>query len=90
VQGAGLGAVMAPLSSAVLAGLPAQHAGTGSGVLSTVQQVGNALGVALIGLVFYGVLPAADMTRAFSAALACLAASALLVAALHGWRRRLR
>ncbi len=88
LQGAGLGMVMAPLSSAVLAGLPFHHAGTGSGVLSTIQQVGNALGVALIGLVFYGALPAGNMTRACSAALVYLAASALLVAAIHGRARR--
>lgn len=87
LQGAGLGMVMAPLSSVVLAGLPAQHAGTGSGVLSTVQQIGNALGVALVGLVFYGVLRTGDMPRAFSAALLYLAASALLVAVLHGRTR---
>ena len=87
LQGAGLGMVMAPLSSVVLAGLPAQHAGTGSGVLSTVQQIGNALGVALVGLVFYGVLRTGDMGRAFSAALLYLAASALLVAVVHGRTR---
>lgn len=53
VQGLGLGVVMAPLVSAILAGLPPQHAGVASGVLSMVQQAGNALGVALVGLVHY-------------------------------------
>lgn len=83
LQGVGLGVVMAPLVSAVLAGLPPQHAGVGSGVLATVQQVGNAVGVALVGLVFYGVLARADHGEAFAASLACLAVSALLVAALY-------
>src|SRR5262249_39208989 len=30
------------------------HAGTVSGVMSTAQQLGNALGVALVGMVFFG------------------------------------
>ena len=54
VQGSGLGMVMAPLVAQVLAGMPAASAGVASGALATVQQVGNALGVALIGIVFYG------------------------------------
>jgi len=54
VQGSGLGMVMAPLVARVLAGMPAACAGVASGALATVQQVGNALGVALIGIVFYG------------------------------------
>jgi EmrB/QacA subfamily drug resistance transporter len=77
VQGLGLGVVMAPLVSAILAGLPPQHAGVASGVLSMVQQAGNALGVALIGLVYY--------THGFAASLVYLAASAFGVALL--WRR---
>ncbi|RSZ43065.1 MFS transporter [Variovorax beijingensis] len=85
VQGAGLGMVMAPLVSTVLAGLPAQHAGVASGVLSMVQQAGNALGVALIGVLFYGRLGGAPGNHgaAFGVALAYLMASALLVAVLH-------
>lgn len=80
VQGLGLGMVMAPLVSAILAGLPAQHAGVASGVVAMVQQAGNALGVALIGLVFY--------THGFAGALAYLTASALLVAASWAIRAR--
>lgn len=53
VQGGGLGVVVAPQVSSILAGLPPQHAGVASGVLSMVQQVGNALGVALVGIVYY-------------------------------------
>jgi hypothetical protein len=40
----------------VLAGIRGQDAGAASGVLSTVQQVGGAIGVALIGVVFFGLL----------------------------------
>jgi EmrB/QacA subfamily drug resistance transporter len=90
VQGAGLGMVMAPLVSTVLADLPPQHAGVASGVLSMVQQAGNALGVALIGIVFYGQLGRSDdHTAAFGMALVYLLGSALLVAALHRRGRRI-
>lgn len=94
LQGAGLGMVMAPLVSAVLAGLPPQHAGVASGVLSMVQQAGNALGVALIGILFYGRLGEATGTAgysyAFGRALLYLMVSAVLVAVLHrrGMRQR--
>jgi hypothetical protein len=40
----------------VLAGIRGQDAGAASGVLSTVQQVGGAVGVALIGVIFFGLL----------------------------------
>ncbi|MDR6890018.1 MULTISPECIES: MFS transporter [Variovorax] len=87
LQGAGLGMVMAPLVSTVLAGLPPQHAGVASGVLSMVQQASNALGVALIGILFYGRLghapDAAGYASAFGVALVYLMASALVVAVLH-------
>lgn len=86
VQGAGLGMVMAPLVSTVLAGLPPQHAGVASGVLSMTQQASNAMGVALIGILFYGRLgqaaDAASYAGAFGVALLYLVGSALLVALL--------
>jgi EmrB/QacA subfamily drug resistance transporter len=54
--GLGLGSVVAPLVNVVLAGIRGQDAGAASGVLSTVQQVGGAVGVAVIGVVFFGLL----------------------------------
>lgn len=87
VQGCGLGMVMAPLASTVLAGLPPQHAGVASGVMATVQQVGNALGVALIGILYYGALGQgaglAVVARAFGISLLYLFVLALGVAALY-------
>lgn len=78
VQGLGLGVVMAPLVNAILEGLPPQHAGVAAGVVAMVQQGANAVGVALIGLVFY--------SYGFAGSLLYLAATALLVALL--WRAR--
>ena len=56
VAGLGLGCFIAPLTNLVLAGIKGREAGSASGVLSTTQQVGGALGVALIGLVLFGLL----------------------------------
>jgi EmrB/QacA subfamily drug resistance transporter len=56
VCGLGLGCVVAPLVNVVLAGIKGQDAGAASGVLSTVQQVGGAVGVAVIGVIFFGLL----------------------------------
>jgi len=58
VQGLGEGLFQTPLLNAVLARVRVEHVGTASGVLSTVQQVGGALGVALIGIIFFGTLGA--------------------------------
>lgn len=40
----------------VLAGLPARHAGSAGGVLSTVNQIGGAVGIAVLGTVFFAAL----------------------------------
>lgn len=49
--GAGFGLVVAPMVDAILTGVPKLDAGSGSGLLSTVQQVGIAVGVALAGVI---------------------------------------
>ena len=56
LAGAGLGCFVAPLLTIVLAGVPGRDAGSASGVLTTVQQVGGALGVAIVGVIFFGLL----------------------------------
>jgi hypothetical protein len=45
-----------PLTTTVLAHATSETAGSISGALSTMQQVGNSLGVAITGAVFYGAL----------------------------------
>ncbi|WP_106400128.1 MFS transporter [Actinocorallia populi] len=54
--GLGLGLTAPCLINVVLAGVPAQDAGAAGGVLTTITQIGNALGVAVLGLVFFTVL----------------------------------
>lgn len=65
VAGLGLGLFIAPLTTLVLAGIQGREAGSASGVLSSVQQVGGALGVAVIGVVLFGLVGggAADSAR---------------------------
>jgi EmrB/QacA subfamily drug resistance transporter len=83
VDGAGMGLVMGPMIGIVLTGVAPRHAGAASGVLASAQQVGNALGAALIGVVFFGGLAAGHaIPTAFRAALLCLAAGSVAVAAL--------
>ncbi len=65
IAGVGLGLVVAPLTNIVLAGLDSVDAGGASGALSTVQQLGGAIGIALIGVMFFGLLGAhADSSAA--------------------------
>jgi hypothetical protein len=52
VAGFGQGLVMSPIFGVVLAGVPADRAGVGSGILATTQQTSLALGVALLGSLF--------------------------------------
>jgi EmrB/QacA subfamily drug resistance transporter len=54
--GLGLGAVIAPLADIVLARVPRQDAGSASGVFNTGLQLGNSIGIAVIGVIFFGML----------------------------------
>lgn len=81
--GIGIGIVATPLLFAATSSLPANHAGTASGIFSTIAYIGAALGVAVLGSVTTGhssALTAPDRFRvAFSlGALLMLAAPATL------------
>ncbi|HET6873566.1 MAG TPA: MFS transporter [Acidimicrobiales bacterium] len=56
VAGLGMGLCISPLATVVMSAADPASAGTVSSVMSTVQQVGNSIGVALIGIVFFGQL----------------------------------
>jgi EmrB/QacA subfamily drug resistance transporter len=79
--GAGMGLGIAPLATIILSGVGPEHAGSASGALSTMQNVGNALGVAVIGVIFFGALHS-GAAHALELSLAALAAILLSVAAL--------
>ena len=71
ITGAGMGMLTAPLTGIVLAQVMPQHAGTVSGLQATTVQLGNSVGVAVIGVVFFGAL-GGGFAHAFGAALAGL------------------
>ncbi len=54
--GAGMGLGITPLATLIMGASKPEHVGATSGVLATMQNVGGALGVAVIGVVFYGTL----------------------------------
>ena len=54
IFGAGLGAVNAPITNSAVSGMPRQQAGVAAGVASTSRQVGQSLGVAIMGSVLSG------------------------------------
>ncbi|MFF0288432.1 MFS transporter [Streptomyces sp. NPDC005262] len=54
VMGLGMGLIVAPLTDAVLSEVPKEHSGSASGLINTVQQMGNALGLGLVSVVFFG------------------------------------
>jgi EmrB/QacA subfamily drug resistance transporter len=56
VAGLGMGAVIAPLADILLAGVDRQHAGSASGLFNTSIQLGASIGVAVIGVIFFGLL----------------------------------
>jgi len=82
VTGFGIGLVLVPLSATVLAGVDPQHAGAAAVVLATAQQVGGAVGVALVGVVFYRSLGAGAFGHAMTVALILLAGLTVVTAAL--------
>ena len=83
VAGAGLGLLVVPLVNVVLAAVPVADAGGASGVFSTAQQFGGAIGVAVMGSVFFGHQPAgAGLTAAFLATMPWVIAAFVACAAL--------
>ncbi|MER7173042.1 MFS transporter [Streptomyces mesophilus] len=55
IAGAGFGFAMMPAMTAAIGALPRDRAGSGSGLLMTVRQVGGAIGIALLGSLLAGV-----------------------------------
>jgi hypothetical protein len=79
--GLGMGLCIAPLVTVVLSTLEPLQAGGVSGTLSTVQQVGNAIGVAATGIIFFGAVRH-GYAHAFELSVAELAGLLVVVAGL--------
>ena len=65
LAGAGLSLLIIPLINVVLAAVPHGVAGGAGGVFSTAQQLGGALGVAVVGTVFFTRLESDSYTASF-------------------------
>ncbi|MEU8177528.1 MFS transporter [Microbispora hainanensis] len=87
--GAGMGLVLSPVMGTVLSRVAPHHAGGAAGALTTAQQVGGALGVGIIGIVFYNAL-SGGVTVAFQHGLVYLIVITLAIAALVQWLPRAR
>ena len=59
VLGAGMGLAMAPFFGIVLSGVSNEETGSASGALTSVQQLGGAFGIAVLGTIFFALLPGA-------------------------------
>ncbi|MCX5580277.1 MFS transporter [Kaistia terrae] len=58
IHAAGIGLVFAPGTVAIMHGVPEEHAGTASGLLQMDQQIGGALGIAVITSIYaFGAVP---------------------------------
>ncbi|WP_245923914.1 MFS transporter [Paractinoplanes atraurantiacus] len=55
--GAGMGLAMAPFFNIVLSGVDDEETGSASGALTSVQQLGGAFGIAVLGTIFFAILP---------------------------------
>lgn len=81
VAGGGMGFVVAPLPAIALSGVSPESAAAASGVLTTCQQAAGAIGVAVVGVVFYRAL-GGGFGNAFAVGLLPLVALEVVVAAL--------
>src|SRR5215469_5697612 len=90
VAGLGMGTVLAPLADIVLARVQPQDAGSASGVFNTALQLGASIGVAVIGVIFFGLLgsqsgpAAATVTPQLRAGLAAAHVPAPLTSRIAG------
>jgi MFS family permease len=82
--GIGMGLGIAPLTGGLMAALRPEQAGAASGALTTAQYVGSAIGVALVGIAYFGGL-ASGSAVAFEHGLWVLVGALSLVAVLSRW-----
>jgi EmrB/QacA subfamily drug resistance transporter len=82
LAGAGMGMMLAPLFEIVLAGVDEHETGSASGTLNAIQQLGAALGIAVLGTVFFSVAHDHGFVSAFERTLWIEAGTLVVVAGL--------
>lgn len=85
IHAAGIALVFAPGTVAIMEGVPDEHAGTASGLLQMDQQVGGALGIAIIAGIYAGGAVEGQFTAGLGTAF-LVAAAVSLLAAIVAWR----
>jgi EmrB/QacA subfamily drug resistance transporter len=65
ICGVGIGMVMAPVTTVVMASTPVQQSGMGAGILSTIRQIGAVMGLSVLGAVLQNQL-VSNMTTAIA------------------------
>lgn len=83
VMNGGMGIAIPPLIHLAVRDVPASDAGTAAGMFATSQQVGNGLGIAIIGTVFFTALGSGSGPTAYGQAL-CLAMAVQIALVLVG------
>ncbi|WP_194814919.1 MFS transporter [Nocardia sp. XZ_19_385] len=81
-MGIGMGLIIAPLTDLILSEVPHEHAGSASGLTSTTIQLGQAIGVALSSVIFFGHLGPGDPATQSHAMPAAFSGSLWYVAAI--------
>ncbi|WP_072804024.1 MFS transporter [Rhodococcoides yunnanense] len=79
--GVGMNLVMPPLTTMFLSTVPARYAGSASGIWTTSQQFGAAIGVASLSAVFFGTAATSDYWKALQSSAYAIVA-ALIVSAI--------
>lgn len=79
--GAGMGLGITPLATLIMASMKPEHVGSTAGVLATMQNIGGALSVAVVGVLFYGDL-SHGFAPSFELSVGALAVTLTAVAAL--------
>ncbi len=82
MSGLGLALLVIPLVNVVLAAVPAHAAGGASGLFGTAQQIGGAVGVAVMGTIFFGALDRGSFKAAYLATTPYLVAVFVVAAVL--------
>lgn len=82
IAGAGLSLLVIPLANVVLAAVPREVAGGAGGMFSTAQMLGGALGIAVVGSVFFSHLATESFTDAFTGSAPLVIALFAVAAAL--------
>ena len=80
VHAIGIALVFAPGTVVIMEGVPQEHAGTASGLLQMDQQIGGALGIAVIAAVYAGESMHGEFTTGIGAAFTVAAVIALVAA----------